>query len=59
VRAALHAKATRSVRLRAQLFPPSTVHWLAASFGERIGRIMDAVDDTISLLTHPVRRATR
>ena len=59
VRAALQAQASRSVRLRALLFPPSTLRWLASSLGERFGRIMDAVDDTISLLTRPVRRATR
>ena len=59
VRAALHAQASRSVRLRALLFPPSTLRWLAGSIGERLGRIMEALDDTIALLTHPLRRATR
>jgi hypothetical protein len=56
VRAALQAQAPRLVRLRAALFAPSTLRWAASSLGERLGRIMDAVDDTISAVTRPVRR---
>lgn len=57
VRAALQAQAPRSVRLRALLFPPSTLRWAASAIGWRLGRTMDRVDDTIALLTRPLRRA--
>jgi hypothetical protein len=56
VRGALQAQAPRLVRLRAALFAPSTLRWAGSSLGERLGRIMDAVDDTISAVTRPVRR---
>ncbi len=57
VRSALQAQAPRSVRLRALLFPPSTLRWAAGALSSRLGRIMDAVDDTISAITRPIRRA--
>jgi transglutaminase-like putative cysteine protease len=56
VRSALQAQATRSVRLRARLFPPSTLRWAGSSLSSRTGRIMDAVDDIIAAVTRPVRR---
>ncbi|MFN2540528.1 MAG: transglutaminaseTgpA domain-containing protein [Mycobacteriales bacterium] len=58
VRAALQAQASRSVRLRALLFPPSTLRWASTSLSARLFRIMDAVDDTIAAITRPVRRRT-
>jgi hypothetical protein len=57
LRSALQAQAPRTVRLRALLFPPSTLRWAAGSLGSRLSRIMDAVDDTIAAITRPVRRA--
>jgi transglutaminase-like putative cysteine protease len=61
VRSALQAQAPRSVRLRAVLFPTSTLRWAGTSLGARLSRIMEAVDDTIAAVTRPVRRraATR
>jgi transglutaminase-like putative cysteine protease len=56
VRVALQAQAARSVRWRARLFPPSTLRWAGASLSSRLTRIMDAVDDTISAVTRPIRR---
>ena len=56
VRSALQGHATRSVRLRAQLFAPSTLRWAGSSLSSRLTRIMDAVDDTIAAITRPVRR---
>jgi hypothetical protein len=44
------------VRLRAVLFPPSTLRWAATSLGSRLSRIMDAVDDSIAAITRPIRR---
>jgi transglutaminase-like putative cysteine protease len=58
VRNALQAQARRSVRLRAILFPPSTLRWAGSALGSRLGRIMDAVDDGIAAVTRPLRRAT-
>lgn len=59
VRAALQAQASRTVRLRALLFAPSTLRWAVGSLGERLARVLDAVDDTIAAVTRPVRRAAR
>jgi hypothetical protein len=56
VRSALQAQAPRSVRLRAVLFPPSTLRWAGTSLGSRLSRIMDAVDDSIAAITRPIRR---
>ncbi|MCU1601883.1 MAG: transglutaminase domain protein [Frankiales bacterium] len=57
VRSALQAQASRTVRMRALLFAPSTLRWAVGSVGEQFARIMDAVDDTISAITRPIRRA--
>jgi transglutaminase-like putative cysteine protease len=59
VRGALHAQADARVRLRALLFPSSTLRWASSGIGERLSRALDAVDDAISAATRPLRRVTR
>jgi transglutaminase-like putative cysteine protease len=61
VRAALQSQASPSIRLRARLFPPSTLQWASTGLGERSARLLERLDDGISALTRPLRRraATR
>jgi transglutaminase-like putative cysteine protease len=56
VRAALQGNASWSVRVRARLFPPSTLQWAATGLGELTGRLMGRLDDGIAAVTRPLRR---
>jgi hypothetical protein len=61
VRAALQAGSALRVRLRAKLFPSSTLQWVSHGIGERSADLLDHLDDAISAATRPLRRkaATR
>ncbi len=61
VRSALQEGATTPARLRAALFPSSTLRWASRGVGDRLTDLLDGVDDAISALTRPLRRraATR
>jgi transglutaminase-like putative cysteine protease len=56
VRAGLQSLASRTVRLRALLFPPSTLRWVSEGIGERLSQVLNAFDDALSALTRPIRR---
>ena len=58
VRTALHESAPFWTRLRALLFPRSTLQWGYHGLGERSADALDAVDDLIATLTRPLRRRT-
>jgi transglutaminase-like putative cysteine protease len=56
VRAALHGSSSLRVRLRAKLFPSSTLQWAVHGIGERSADLLDALDDAIAAVTRPLRR---
>ena len=56
VRSALWHASSTSVRLRAQLFAPSTLDWATHGVGQAVGRVFDVLDEIIAALTRPLRR---
>ncbi|MCW2598363.1 MAG: transglutaminase domain protein [Frankiales bacterium] len=61
VRSALQRSSPAWVRLRARLFPSSTLQWASHELGERGADLLDVMDDAIAAVTRPLRRraATR
>jgi hypothetical protein len=59
VRRSLQASATRVVRWRAKVLPPSTVRWLNHVIAERIADVLDVTDRVLSFLYRPARRVLR
>ncbi len=61
VRTALREGSTTPVRLRAALFPSSTLRWASQGVGDRLTDLLDRLDNAISAATRPLRRraATR
>ena len=56
IRSALQTTSPTRVRLRAQLFAPSTLQWAARGVGEQVANALDSVDDLIAAVTRPIRR---
>ena len=56
VRSGLWQTSSTGARLRAQLFAPSTLTWATRGVGDRVGRVLDAVDEAIATVTRPLRR---
>ena len=59
VRRSLHASASRGVRWRATVLPPSTVRWLNHVLSERVADVLDLTDRVLSFLYRPARRVLR
>jgi hypothetical protein len=52
VRTALHGRASRAVRWRAWLLPPSTLRWTASAIGTFVADVLDGFDNAWSSVRH-------
>ncbi|MDT7572455.1 MAG: hypothetical protein QOE05_2629 [Actinomycetota bacterium] len=59
VRSALHSGVSRSVRWRAWLVPPSTLHWTASTLGTFVADVLDGFDNAWSSLRRLGRARAR
>jgi transglutaminase-like putative cysteine protease len=57
LRAALQDSAPLRVRLRARFATPSTLRWAADCVGNAVAAVTNRLDDAISAVTRPLRRA--